>query len=598
MMTDAQRDPPDGMTKTTRMKISAAEQAAALERAPPRRRRRLARRPVEPFAPFFAAVACFGFSGFFSRISDGVDLDLVAVLVVGDERRTRGGRSCRGGGAASSWPCPVQPSAARRGRQTRRVSDPVFDVPRERELTSGHGSTSLALLRRRDFRTLFLAVSTSELGDALSYIALMWLALDAGGALGVVAVRLADSLPAFFFGLHGGIAADRWSRRRLMIGADVVRAATLIPLAIAGPLRVAAAVGAHRRARSCSRRATSYFAPAYGATIPVVVDRANVQQANALVHATAQALSVGGWALAALMLQFVPVSTFFADRRGDVPRLGRAAHAARRRSRPRRRGRVDRAARRHRRAAPAPRAVARGDRVRDRDDDHDRLLDRRRADARPRHARPRPGRLLARDGRLRDRRRSATGIVLTRIGVRSKARASMLAWTIYLPAYGLIAVAGSLPLVAAAAIGTGAGETHLVRAAQLGGAGGGAGPRARPRARRDLVRPPRRARDRAAAGRAAVRGRVGAAAVRRGGGGDDGRRARRRGARDADGAHRPRRAGGVGVTDDERLAALRFAEGGARAARAVRGVARRLPEPRRSGADRDDPARRSARRAR
>jgi hypothetical protein len=35
----------------------------------------------------------------------------------------------------------------------------------------------------------------------------MWLALDRGGALGVVAVRLGDSLPAFFFGLHGGIAA-------------------------------------------------------------------------------------------------------------------------------------------------------------------------------------------------------------------------------------------------------------------------------------------------------------------------------------------------------------------------------------------------------
>ena len=116
------------------------------------------------------------------------------------------------------------------------MSDPVFDVPREVELTTAHGSTSLGLLRRRDFRTLYLAVSTSEIGDALSYIALMWLALDAGGALGVVAVRLADSLPAFFFGLHGGVAADRWSRRRLMIGADVVRAATLIPLAIAGPL--------------------------------------------------------------------------------------------------------------------------------------------------------------------------------------------------------------------------------------------------------------------------------------------------------------------------------------------------------------------------
>jgi hypothetical protein len=35
----------------------------------------------------------------------------------------------------------------------------------------------------------------------------------------------------------------------------------------------------------------------------------------------------------------------------------------------------------------------------------------------------------------------------------------MLAWAIFLPAYGLIALAGSLELVVAAAIGTGAGET-------------------------------------------------------------------------------------------------------------------------------------------
>ena len=48
---------------------------------------------------------------------------------------------------------------------------------------------------------------------------------------------------------------------------------------------------------------------------------------------------------------------------------------------------------------------------------------------------------------------------LARIPVRSKARASMLAWAIFLPAYGLIALAGSLELVVAAAIGTGAGET-------------------------------------------------------------------------------------------------------------------------------------------
>ena len=192
------------------------------------------------------------------------------------------------------------------------MSDPVFDVPRERELTSGHGTTSLALLRRRDFRTLYLAVSTSELGDALSYIALMWLALDAGGALGVVAVRLADSLPAFFFGLHGGIAADRWSRRAADDRRRRRARGDADPARDRGPRRRRCRCGRSSSAAFVLEAATSYFAPAYGATIPVVVDRANVQQANALVHATAQALSVGGWALAALMLQFVPVSTFFA----------------------------------------------------------------------------------------------------------------------------------------------------------------------------------------------------------------------------------------------------------------------------------------------
>ena len=71
---------------------------------------------------------------------------------------------------------------------------------------------ALDLLRRHDFRSLFLAVAASELGTALHYIALMWFAFDAGGPLGVVAVRLADSVPALLFGLHGGVVADRWDR--------------------------------------------------------------------------------------------------------------------------------------------------------------------------------------------------------------------------------------------------------------------------------------------------------------------------------------------------------------------------------------------------
>ena len=124
-------------------------------------------------------------------------------------------------------------------------------------------------------------------------------------------MRLADSVPALLFGLHGGLAADRWSRARLMVGADLVRAAVLVPLAIAG-LAGHLPLWALVVAAFVLEAATSYFAPAYGATIPALVDRANVQQANALVQATAQALSIGGWALAAALLAVLPISAFFA----------------------------------------------------------------------------------------------------------------------------------------------------------------------------------------------------------------------------------------------------------------------------------------------
>jgi MFS family permease len=139
----------------------------------------------------------------------------------------------------------------------------------------------------------------------------MWFAFDVGGPLGVVAVRLADSVPALVFGLHGGVAADRWDRRRLMIGADLVRAGVLVPVAVLGllgqlPLAVLVV------AAFVLEAATSYFAPAYGALLPALVERANVQQANALVGATAQAVSVGGWALAAALVAVLPISTFFA----------------------------------------------------------------------------------------------------------------------------------------------------------------------------------------------------------------------------------------------------------------------------------------------
>jgi DHA3 family macrolide efflux protein-like MFS transporter len=340
------------------------------------------------------------------------------------------------------------------------VSDPVFDVPRELEGAVLPRQSALELLRRPDFRRLYLAVAASELGDSLHYIALMWFALDVGGPLGVIAVRLADSIPAIVFGLHGGIAADRWSRKRLMVGADLVRGVVLIPVAVAGlagslplwGLIVAAAV---------LETATSYFAPAYGATVPSLVERANVQNANALVQATAQALSIGGWAVAAALLTFMPVSVFFGV--NALSFLVSAALIARLRHGEERDPH-----------APAPRAREGFAAIR-----------------------PHPVLVAAVVGLgvavtitagtwiagvptlVRDTLHHGAGgfsivmtgyaagsilagLALARIPIRRKARASLIAWIMYLPGYGLLALATSLPLAIAGAFCAGAGQSTSV----------------------------------------------------------------------------------------------------------------------------------------
>ena len=123
------------------------------------------------------------------------------------------------------------------------------------------------LFRRPDFRRVYLAIAASELGDAFQYLALMWYALVAGGPLGVLAVRLADSVPALAFGFHGGLVADRLDRRRTMIAADLFRGVLLVPVAALGlegdlPLWLLVV------AAFALTAAASYFDPAYGALLP------------------------------------------------------------------------------------------------------------------------------------------------------------------------------------------------------------------------------------------------------------------------------------------------------------------------------------------
>jgi MFS family permease len=137
-------------------------------------------------------------------------------------------------------------------------------------------------LRRRDFALLVSGSVVSLLGDGFFYVALTWQVYAISNvptALSMVGV--AWLLPSVLLLLVGGAFSDRYDRRRLMVGADLLRAAALggmAALAFAGVLELwhiallIAFVGV----------GDAFFNPASTAIVPDLVPDEHLPAANAL----------------------------------------------------------------------------------------------------------------------------------------------------------------------------------------------------------------------------------------------------------------------------------------------------------------------------
>src|SRR3954447_26890540 len=82
----------------------------------------------------------------------------------------------------------------------------------------------LQVLREREFRLVYGAQVVSLLGDGIIPVALAFAVLDlTGSATDLGLVLACRTVPMVGCLLAGGVVADRLSRRRVMIAADVVR---------------------------------------------------------------------------------------------------------------------------------------------------------------------------------------------------------------------------------------------------------------------------------------------------------------------------------------------------------------------------------------
>ena len=139
----------------------------------------------------------------------------------------------------------------------------------------------LDLLRRAtDYRRLFVATLASGAGTYLAAIALTVDVFDrTGSGTWVSALLIAEFLPAILIGLLLGPLVDRWSRRRLLIGSDLVRLAVFCALPFAGSATVVVILA------FIAGLATGFFRPAVYAGMPNLVDDDDLPAANALLQA-------------------------------------------------------------------------------------------------------------------------------------------------------------------------------------------------------------------------------------------------------------------------------------------------------------------------
>jgi MFS family permease len=140
----------------------------------------------------------------------------------------------------------------------------------------------LRVLRHRDFRLLWLAQSSSVIGDRIVTVALALFVIDlTGSATDLGLVLAAQSLPMVGFLLIGGVWADRLPRQQVVIATDLARFglhALLAVLIVAGDVQVWQIVVIEMLFGT----AEAFFRPAATGLLPQTVPEAEIQEANAV----------------------------------------------------------------------------------------------------------------------------------------------------------------------------------------------------------------------------------------------------------------------------------------------------------------------------
>ncbi|GAA2959311.1 MFS transporter [Streptomyces argenteolus] len=155
-----------------------------------------------------------------------------------------------------------------------------------------------SLIRLSEFRTLWAAFAQSVLGDQLARVALSLLVFERTESAGWTAATYAlTSLPALLSGVLLTGLADRFPRRTVMIGCDLVRAVLVGLMALPGtPLPLLAGL------LVLAQLAEAPFGASQGALMPAVLGERLYERGQRVIMITHQAGQLVGFAVGGVLV--------------------------------------------------------------------------------------------------------------------------------------------------------------------------------------------------------------------------------------------------------------------------------------------------------
>lgn len=167
--------------------------------------------------------------------------------------------------------------------------------------------TFLGVLRRRDFRLLWMAQAAAQLADKFLMYTLLIVVFSLTGRSSTQSlVLLAYTLPSILLSAPAGVFADRHDKRFLMLWTSLARGGLmlLIPLVLATPRLGSTALPLIIVTVAFSS-VGQLFAPAEAASIPFLVERDQIMLATSLFMTTVVGTLIAGVPAATLLIKFV-----------------------------------------------------------------------------------------------------------------------------------------------------------------------------------------------------------------------------------------------------------------------------------------------------